>query len=886
MQFMTATILRTKITVPALRAQLVPRPRLNEALERALSVPLTLVSAPPGFGKTTAALAAVHMLTSSRDDVALGWLSLDAHDNEPLRFWRYGFAALDAAVPGLGTPGFNALIQPQPPPIMALLPDLLNAIAEQAQSILLVLDDYFFIELPEIHEGLAFLVENAPPNLHLLLATRADPPLPLYRLRARGQLLEVRAADLRFDRAETTAFLNDLMALALDEAELRSLARQTEGWAAGLQLAGLALQGAAASGHARHDLIERLAHTNRYILEYLTEEVLAQQSPLVQKFLLQTAILDHLCGPLCDAVTLGTGSRDMLETLMQRNLFVMPAGTPLVADDDLHWFRYHPLFAELLRAQMRQHQPDLLPDLHQRAAGWYEEQGALESAIEHALNGLDYARVTRLLEAHAVRVIMQGRIQTVARWFQRLPEERWQTLPRTNLAFGWALLMRGRYGEIEPYLRRAEPGIGPDDREQRAEFHSLRAALADTQGDADTALHHARLALDMVAPDNLRIQAMAYTALGGALRTAGDGDGAIDAYERAVPLCQAAHLLLPELLGRAHLGYLYMLQGRLRQAEAITRLALEPPTRHPVASAVYSVRGSVLLEWNRLDEASAHFDRAVALAQKINHNAALVRTFTVMARLRRAQGDLVAAHAALNSAVTHLLEGVPRWVEPLLMAERVHLLLEQGELAAAASLCDSQPTALDPAAGHVAEAMPLAQARVLYHSERYAEARMLLDAILNYAQSGGRQERVVEALLLRAVVQDAQGAPAPARRDVQQALDMAEAEGYVRIFVDTGSRLAGLLARIGGEYAQRLLAAFPASEPPTGVPTAASLDALTERELDVLRLMAQGLTYQAIADKLVLSINTVRYHVKGIYSKLHVETRTAAIEQARALNLL
>ena len=884
---MTATILKTKITIPALRLQFVPRPRLTDGLRRALLVPLTLVSAPPGFGKTTATVAAVRALhADSVSGLSLGWLSLDALDNEPLRFWRYVFAALDEAAPGLGAPGFNALIQPQPPPAMALLPDLLNAVASSPQEHLLVLDDYYHIAQPDIHAGLTFTLENAPPHLHLLLASRADPPLPLHRLRARGQLVEVRAADLRFDRTESAAFLNEIMALALDTSEIASLTRQTDGWAAGLQLAGLALQGAASDAQARRDLIERLAHNNRYILEYLTEEVLAQQPPAVQDFLLRTSVLDHLNGPLCDAVIQGEGSRELLEILVQRNLFVVPTGSPIPGDGSLYWFRYHPLFADLLRGQMRQQQPDLLPLLHQRAAEWYETHGAPEMAIEHALEGADMARVARLLEAHAGRIIMQGRIQTVTRWFQRLSEDRWQSLPRTNLAFAWALLMRGRYGEIEPYLQRAEPGIPDDARELHAEYHALRAALADTQGDPTSALIHARRALDEAASDNLLIQAMAYTALGGAQRTLGDVDAAVAAYEHGILLCQAAKLILPELLSRAHLGYLYVLQGRLRQAEAVTRSAVELSGRHPVAGAACAALGEVMLEWNRIDEAADYIDKAIATARQVGHNAALVRSLTCLARLRRIQGDLTGAQGALENAAALTLQGVPRWIEPLLIAERVHLLLEQGALAAAETLCASHVTTPVPAAGHVSEALPLAWARVLLHQQRYGEAQVLLDEVLAVAQDGGRTGRVIEALVLRAVVRDAQGALVPARRDVQQALELAGDEGYVRVFVEAGPRMAGLLAQMDDAYARELLAAFP--DPIQGIATGAAAlpEPLTDRELDVLRLMAQGLTYQAIADSLVLSINTVRYHVKGIYSKLSVETRTAAIDQARVLNLL
>lgn len=888
---MAETLLKTKYGVPALRPQLVPRSRLQAKLHQALETPLTLVSAPPGFGKTTATLVAARALQADAG-IGLAWLTLDADDNEPARFWRYVGAALQSVTPGVGA-ALSALGAPQPPPLPPLLASLLNELADQTMHYLLVLDDYHLISASEIHAGLTFLLDHAPSNLHLMLVTRADPPLALHRLRARGQLLEIRAADLRFDQADAAALLTGVMALALTEEEVARLLEQTEGWVAGLQLAGLALQGAPPGAAPPRDLIARLAQSNRYIIDYLAEEVLAQQSPRLQAFLCRTSILHRLGGALCDAVNGESGSQELLETLARRNLFVAPVAAPEHSDGQ-PWFRYHQLFADLLQGHLRRQFPAEEPQLHQRAAAWYEAQGDIEAAIEHGLAGADYARVVQLLDRDAGRIAMEGRALTIERWLQRLPADWRHTLPRANLAFAWALLLRGRYGEMTPYLQQADAAIAPDDLPLRGEFHALQAALADTRGRSAEALEHARAAIAGVPPANLIAQAVAHTALAGALRAAGEVEAAIGAYEQALPLCRAAGLPLPELLSRAHLGYLCSIQGQLRRAEAATRPVLTAPLRHPVAGAALTALGMILLEWNRLEEAAQLFQQAQALARQSGHAAALVQNQILRARLHRTQGDAVATQVALDEATALLPQGAPAWIEPLLVAERVQFWLEQGAIETAERLL-AERSAADADVGPVREALPLAQARLLHRQGRHAEARAHLDAIVQTADAGNRQGRLIEALLLRALASAAQGDASAALADVRRALALAEPEGYIRTFLDGGPLLAALIAQSVQSaaphdslrrYAARLLAAFPtgaAAPPPAVLPLP---EPLTEREIEVLHLMARGLTYQQIADTLVISINTVRHHVKGIYGKLQVDTRTLALEQARALGLL
>lgn len=872
---MIESLLTTKYTMPPLRAALVARARLDAKIQQALRMPFTLVSAPPGFGKTTAVLSALHH-RDLRATQTIAWLSLDTRDNDPTRFWQ----GVAAALQHVGLSSAASLGNASPAQIPAVLTETLNEIAARETPLIFVLDDFHLIEHPEIHAGAAFLGEHLPPTLHWVIITRADPPWPLHRQRARGQLAEIRAHDLRFETDEAIAFLRQVMGVTLDTADAARLITQTEGWAAGLQLAGLALQADAHTTRDHAALLERLAHSNRYVLEYLTEEVLAQQPAELQSFLLQTSILNPLCGELCDAMLERHDSAALLETLTRRNLFMMP----IAADDARGWYRYHPLFAGLLQAQLQQHMPQHVAALHQRAAHWHAQHHHNESAIEHGMHAHDYGLVARLLEERADQMVMAGHVLTLEHWLNQLPPAWLQPLARANLAFAWALLIRGRYGEIAAYLQRAQQAIPADARPLWSQYHALSASLADTSGDAGQAYQHAQRALEYAQADAVNVRASAYVALGGALRTLGDTSGAVAAYEQAIPLCQASKMPLPELLSRAHLGMLYAIQGRLHRAESVTRPALQTAARNPATSAAHTALADVLLAWNRLDEAEQHIEQAAALTEQSGHRAASVHVHLLRSKLRRARGDSHGAHAALDAAIMTAAQGVPSWITPLLTAERVEQWLEQGAVESAAAFLNQQDG--EALAGHVREVLPIARAQVLYHQSRLAEARALLDSVLRTAESAGHYGRAIHGRLWRALIHTADDHHAAASADLRQALALAEPEGYVRVFLNCGAKMATLLAVEGSAYARRLLAHFPdAMRTPTGRDSA-SHDGLTERELEVLRFMADGLTYQQIADTLIVSINTVRHHVKSIYSKLNAENRTQAITNARAQDLL
>lgn len=873
------TILHTKLIPPPLRQQRLLRQRLDEKVAQALHAPLTLVSAPAGFGKTTAVSAAVQALAAA-GDASLAWLSLDAQDNEPLRFWRYFLTAVETAV-SLPNPLAGALSQPQPPPIRPLLAGLLNQLAAQPAALLLVLDDGHLITDDDIYAGLDFLLAHAPPNLHLLLITRVDPPLPLHRLRANGRLLELRAADLRFDIGETAAFMQQFTPAPLTAKEIDHLHRQTEGWAAGLQLAALALPAEPAQ---RRAFIHRLAHSSRYIPEYLAEEVLDHQPPPLHAFLLQTAVLDRLCAPLCDAVTQRTDSQTMLQQLAQRNLFITPLGSGAAGETAVDWYRYHHLFAALLQGHLRRQQPAQIPALHRRAAAWFAAHNDVETALAHALAAPDFELAARLLESHADAIVMQGRARLIETWLARLPAAQTAAMPRANLAFARALLLRGRFAEVEAHLQQAEPANS--DPAFQGEIHALRATLADTQGQPQQALRHARQAIAAVPDDNLMAQAMAHFALAGALRETGDVAAAVAAYEQAIPLCRAARLPLPEMLARAHLCFLCLLQGQMHRAAAAARPAVDAGAGHPATAAAYLSLSHVYLEWNDLAQAERLLHTARALFGESGHNAAALQYHILHSRLLRAGGDFSAARQALEEAATLWARGAPAWLGPVLRHQQVLFWLAQDAPATAVQLLDQ---ADDNAPGHVRLLLPLARARIDLHQgapQTVTAALALLQDVEKTAVAQGLQAVVMEARVLRALARAAQGDHPAALADLRHALTLAKPEGVVRLFVEAGAPLAGLLAASPHPYAAAVLEAFPAAVR-AGVTAVSPLpDPLTEREREVLAQMARGLTYRQIADELVVSVNTVRHHVKGLYGKLAVGSRAQAVEKARELGLL
>ncbi len=877
---------------PIAPARAVARPgliaRLNEGL--AAGRLLTLIAAPAGYGKTT---LAVQWAAQVNHPVA--WLSLDEADDDPLRFCTYFVAALQTAAPSLGAELTPVLAAGQPPPPAALAAALLNDLAAvEAGPILCILDDFHAIQDPFILALLENLLMHPPTGLHLALVTREDPALPLARLRARNQLTEVRAADLRFSQAEAAALLRDGMGLSLTDPDLAHLAERTEGWVAGLHLAGLSLQG-------RSDpstFVQTLSGSHRFILSYLTEEVLARQPGDVQEFLLQTSILDRLTGDLCDAVTGRRNSAALLERLFTANLFLISE------DDEARWYRYHRLFAGLLQSQLRRRSPEQMAELHRRAGLWHAAHNSPATAIDHALAAGDYRRVVEWLERSAWALLNQGYARKLEAWWNALPPEHRSRSLRLTLDFGWMRLLRGALEQVEPLLEQAEASLTVGDSDEqvagRSEWLALRANWLQAGGRHAEAIEAAHQALEIVPSKDARVIGLASLALGGAYRQLANFERSETALRRAIQASRNAGDRVTETLATAHLALMATQYGRLRlaasvAAEAIQRLT-EAHTAPPILGALHGALGRVYYEWNDLQAAQDHLEQGVRLSALAGHNASTIYTLCALARLFQAAGKLEEAGRCLDEAAALLAQGAPGWVRPELIARQVGLALAQGDAATAEMRL--RAGSLDPEApvdDHT-EALHLAWLR-LFLVRGDARAADLAQRIIAAAEAGGRQAALIQALLLAAQLEA--DPPSRAAAHLRRALALAEPEGFVRVFLDEGPTLAALLQQLGPP--PWLAHVIPAARHPSLQEKAmASLaperteaqwgdvlfEPLSARETEVLRLLAEGLTYAEIAERLVVSLNTVRFHVKEIYGKLGVNRRTQAVRQAQELGLL
>jgi LuxR family maltose regulon positive regulatory protein len=904
-------LVATKFHVP--RAGFVPRPRLLARLSQGIGSGLTVVCTPAGFGKTT-------MLGdwARRSRVPATWLSLDAADNDPARFWRYVAAALDRVRPGTDAPVTALLRGRQQPPLEAVATAVINELSVPgAGGVALVLDDYHLVDAPPVHDSVTFLLDRLPPGLRLVLSSRADPPLPLARLRGRGQLAELRAADLRFTLAETAAFLREVTGLDLPAASVAALQERTEGWAAGVQLAALSLRGSADPD----GFIATFAGSHRYVLDYLTEEVLASQPQQVLRFLLETSVLDRLCGPLCDAVTGRTGSQEMLEELDRANLFMVPL------DEVRQWWRYHHLFADLLRARLRQKRPDKLPELHRAAAAWHEEHGLADDAIRHATAAGETGWATRLVERHVETLLRRSEAATLDRWLSALPAESIRARARLCLAQAVTALLGGRLEAVEPLLAGAERAFAASGDEPHepsvgralsvlanvpASIAHLRAELARLRGDPARAVAYDQQALTHLGDDDWILRSMVSWNLAEAHWLRGE----LGEAERALAEVVAERVAAGE-------GYLAMrvcydrgevqrAQGRLDEVQRTYQRGLEVASefgqRPPPAGMAYVGLAEVLYERNELAAAHEHASQGVALCRHLAFTQPLATGHAMLARIRWAQGDEAGALEAIGQAervtlspqVVALLNPVPSW--------RVRLLLARGEVAAAARWAGERGLGAGDEPAYPREREYLALARVLLAEHAPGRALGLLDRLYAQAAAQQRTGSLIEVLALRALALADGGDLAAASASLAEALALAVPEGFIRVFADEGAPMARLVGRLAAaqrtgrvvfpaavpqRYLERLMRAFqpPASAgaapPATGDTEVAGLaESLSGRELEVLRLLAAGRSNQQIADELVVTLATVKKHVGHILGKLAAANRTQAVARARVLGLL
>ena len=909
---MPAPLLETKLYVPRSRRGLVPRPRLSERLDRGAASTLMLVSAPAGFGKTTLLtewLAAGPAGPAGQRLAA--WLSLDRGDNDPASFWTYVIAALRTVASGVGESALALLQAPRPPPIETVLTALLNDLGALAGDIVLVLDDYHVIDARDVQDAMAFLLDHLPAQLHVVIAGRADPALPLARLRARGELAEIRAAELRFTPDEAAAYLNEMMGLQLTARDVAALEGRTEGWIAALQLAALSMQG-------RDDVagfIAGFAGDDRYVVDYLAEEVLQRQPERVQAFLLQTSILGRLSGPLCDAVTGQDGGKAMLAALDRGNLFLVPL------DDRRRWYRYHQLFADVLQARLLDEQPGQVPDLHRRASAWYQQNGEPSEAISHALAARDFDRAADLVELAIPAMRRTRQEATVRGWLELLPDEVVRVRPVLSVHFAGELLARGELEGVEARLRDAERWLdgaaglrqGPqappaemvvvDDDEFRrlpAAIELYRAALAMARGDVPGTVRHARRTLELSPADEHLGRASAAGFLGLASWASGDLEAGHSAYAECMAGLRRAGYIADTFGCAIALADIRRAQGRLGEAMRTYEQALQRASQPGGAvlrgtADMYVGMSEVHRERDDLPAATQHLLRSQELGEHTGLPQNRYRWRVAMARIRQAEGDLDGALDLLNEAERLYAGDFFPNVRPV-PALRARVRVAQGEWGEALGWAREQGLSVDDDLSYLREFEHITLARVLlarYQDERAEasvhEATRLLERLLRAAEDGARTGRVLEILVLQALARQARGDIPAAVAVLQRALTLAEPEGYVRIFVDEGPPMASLLRAaakqgIARNYVRRLLAAVSETEHDSPIKQDL-IEPLSERELDVLRLLGTDLDGPDIARELMVSLSTVRTHTKNIYTKLAVTNRRAAVRRAAELGL-
>ncbi|HEY0602831.1 MAG TPA: LuxR C-terminal-related transcriptional regulator [Herpetosiphonaceae bacterium] len=894
---MSTPILTTKLYLPPPRPSVVLRSRLIARLNEGLHHKLTLISAPAGFGKTT--LVGTWLVGCGRP---VAWLSLDEGDSDPTRFLIYLVAALRTIAPTIGAELLSVLQSPQPPPPEAILTALLNEIATVPDPFILVLDDYHVIDAQPVDLALMFLLDHLPHQMHLAITTREDPQLPLARLRARGQLTELRASDLRFTTAEAAAFLKEVMGLDLSAEDVGALESRTEGWIAGLQLAALSMHGRADIGQ----FVRAFAGDNRYIVDYLVAEVLQGQPETVRSFLLQTSILDRLHGSLCDAVTGQARGQAQLEALHRGNFFVVPL------DDTRQWYRYHHLFAEVLSAHLRAEQPDRLASLHRRASVWYEQHGLVADAIRHALAAQDFARVADLVELTWSAIRQSRQDATLLGWLRALPDETIRVRPVLSTAYAHVLLSSGVFEGVEERLRDAERWLDTtaadlvvvDDegfRRLPGTIAIARAGMALARGDVPATVIYAQQALNLAPEDDHLTRGGAAGFMGLAAWTSGDLETAHRTFADGMASLRKAGNIADAINGAITLAAIRIAQGRLRQATRTYEQALQLANSQGASllrgtADIYVGMSDLERERNDLQSATQHLLRSKDLGEHAGFPQNRYRWRVAMARIRQAEGDLDGALTLLDEADRLYMSDFSPNVRPI-PALITRLWLAQGRLSEALDWSREQGLSAQDELSYGREFEHITLARLLlaqYMSNRaetsMLDAQGLLARLLHASEGGERMGSAIEILVLQALAHHMQGNIAAALMPLSRALTLAEPEGYVRIFVDEGPRMEVLLEHAAKQgivpsYVDQLLSAF--GKPEVRSPANRVLiEPLSERELEVLRLLGTDLSGPEIARELMVSLNTLRTHTKNIYDKLGVNSRRAAVHRATELKLL
>ena len=890
-------LLTTKLYIPPLRSDLVPRPHLYDLLNEGSNQKLTLVSATAGFGKST--LVSGWLAESG---LQAAWLSLDQGDNDPVRFWTYLIAAIQTVHEEMGVEARQIVSAPQLRSTEPVAISLINNFSQLDHDLIVVLDDYHVIEAGQVHAGLSYLLEHQPPNLHLILITRVDPPLSLARLRAHDRLVEIRAEDLQFSSDEATILFNDVASLNLKPEQVEALNRRAEGWIVGLNLAALSLKGQPAS----ETIIERFTESHQFILDYLTEEVLEALPDSQRQFLLRTSILDRFCAALCGAVTDNPASQQVLNKLRSGSMFLIPL------DAGGTWFRYHRLFAEVLYALLERDHPGEIEALHLKAATWFESEGHPGEAVDHALRSGDMVRARELVLKHWLPVLHRGEIATVLRWLDALPERRNEFDPTIPLARCWALFISGQSSAIGPHLEQATHAYerlvdegslkGVEQDMVAGQLEMMRSVQARGRGEHARSVAHAEEAARLLPTGMLEGIGTGWNMLAAARAGAGDFDGAIEAYERGIALSHAEGNLIGAYICIYGQAMYMLLQGRLTEAEGLCRSAIDRAVSEghgdfPAAGSLYITMARINLERNHLDEAGAYLNTGLRIARPGGFGEAERTGRYLSAHLAAARGDLDAAEDIFQDTERIVKAIDDPYLTGELNWEWAKLCLKAGDLDAAREklhILEEKSAATQHA--NLLLWQRWLFPRLLCAEERYEEALTALDESIRYARAVNSNGELIRLLALQAVALDALGDHMPARSALHEALALGAPGGYIWLWLNAGPGIEPLLRDLRSDrntsqsfhpYLDSLLDACQAAFGESTRPQPGEVpDLLTPRELEILRLICKGYSNPEIASELVVTINTIKKHTSNIYGKLGVRSRTQAIAHAQQLSLL
>ena len=890
---MQTTLLSTKLYIPIYHEALVARPRLNAILSNSLMKGFTLVSAPAGYGKTT--LVSCWLREAG---TPCAWLSLEDSDNDPVRFLQYLLTALQTIVPAIRLDLLDMVEEIQPASFQAIIKILINEIAKQNDRFVLVMDDFHLIQDQLILDIVAFMLDHIPTQqMHLMLITRTDPPLPLSRLRVRNQMVEIRADQLRFSRGEVTDFVNGVMGFNLSPEDIAAMDVRTEGWIAGLQLAVLSMQGC----KDVPGFISEFSGSHHLIVDYLAEEVLKRQDEQTRSFLLQTSILSRMCASLCDSLVDVRSAehpldgQSVLECLQNKNLFIIPL------DEERRWYRYHRLFADALNRRLEYQYPELLPRLYRRASEWYEKNGLFGEAIQYALGAGDQERVAQLVEQNGCYLLMSGEVLTLLKWLETIAQY-FSAHPWLVIQKGWALSIAGRMEQAEKVFQNAERLVSaleptPDVKTMVGTISAGRAYWADIQGNIPEAARLAQQAMDLLPDTDPMSCSMRSVATGTFAKTKwmiGDFQQARQIYDQAVEICQETNNAEMLINTNTDIAVILMEQGRLRQAERLFLETLKTTIRPdgqrlPLSAGIYSGLSKVYYEWNQLEQAEYYAHQCLEVSQQWGNIEQQAIGIIMSAKLEQANGSQEKAQLLMRTADQlnrdnrlYLWNSI--WIEAAL--DRFWLLLGSLErVSQRIKISDINP--VDEIA-YLHEAKYLTLLRWLLACEDYESALGLAERMLQKAQKDHRILQVVELLVLESLAYQGKKETAVAVTILAKSVALAQPEGYKRVFLDQGELVLKMLHLVKSNqdatgYARELVEAFSPVSATAPVPIQLLIEPLSGREIEVLKLIEAGLSNQEIASRLFISITTVKKHISNIYAKLDVKTRTQAVARGKEL---